>query len=180
MLGLRPERTGSRDLLTGPANVFKAADGYVYIHAGTNPLFPRLCEAMNRPDLAADGRFRDVPGRMANLEELEAAVAAWTQRLTIEELGEMLTAAGIPFGPVAEIADVVASPQIRAREMVVEIEHGTLGPLVLPGIPIKLAETPGSVRKAPPLVGEDNDHVYADLLGFSPAEIEELRTSGAI
>jgi crotonobetainyl-CoA:carnitine CoA-transferase CaiB-like acyl-CoA transferase len=180
MLGLRPERTGSRDLLTGPANVFKAADGYVYIHAGTNPLFPRLCEAMNRPDLAGDERFRDIPGRMANLDELEAAVAAWTQRLTIEQLGEALTAAGIPYGPVAEIADVVASPQIRAREMLVEVEHPTLGPLVLPGIPIKLGDTPGSVRKAPPLVGEDNDRVYAELLGFSVAEMEELRASGAI
>jgi crotonobetainyl-CoA:carnitine CoA-transferase CaiB-like acyl-CoA transferase len=180
MLGLRPERSGSRDLLTGPANVFKAADGYVYIHAGTNPLFPRLCEAMNRPDLAGDERFRDIPGRMANLDELEAAVSAWTERLTIEQLGEALAAAGIPYGPVAEIADVVASPQIRAREMLVEVEHPTLGPLVLPGIPIKLGDTPGSLRKAPPLVGEDNDRVYAELLGFSAAEMEELRASGAI
>ncbi len=180
MLGMAPERMGSRDLLTGPANVFRAVDGYVYIHAGTNPLFPRLCEAIGRRDLAADERFRDVPGRMANLEELETAVSAWTENLTVDEIGQVLTAAGIPFGPVAEIPDVVASPQIKARDMLVEVEHPTLGPLVLPGIPAKLAATPGSVRKAPPLVGEDNDRVYGELLGFSPAEIEELRASGAI
>jgi crotonobetainyl-CoA:carnitine CoA-transferase CaiB-like acyl-CoA transferase len=180
MLGMIPERSGSRDLLTGPANVFRAADGYLYIHAGTNPLFPRLCEAMGRPDLAVDDRFRDVPGRMEHVEELEAAVAAWTRGRPIAELGDVLSRAGIPFGKVAEISEVVASPQIQAREMLVSVEHPTLGSLVLPGIPIKLETTPGSIRKAPPMVGEDNDRVYGGLLGMGAAEIEALRSDGAI
>jgi crotonobetainyl-CoA:carnitine CoA-transferase CaiB-like acyl-CoA transferase len=175
-----PKRFGSRDPLTGPANVFHARDGYLYLHAGTNPLFPRLCKAMGRADLADDPRFASVPGRMACIEEIEAAVQAWIGSGTIEDAGEKLTAAGIPWGPVNTIPDVIASPQIAARDMMVEIEHPVLGLLKLPGIPVKLAATPGSVRKPPPLVGEDTDAVYRELLGLNAGEIERLRTEGAI
>lgn len=180
MLGRSPQRTGSRDAFSAPANVFRATDGHVYIHGGTDALFPRLCAAMERPDLAADGRLRDVPGRMAAVEELEAAVAAWIAARTVAEVSRTLAHAGIPFGPVAEVADVVASPQIEAREMLVEIEHPTLGPLVVSGLPVKLSATPGAVRKAPPTAGEDNERVYREVAGLSEAEIAGLRASGAI
>ncbi len=180
MLGEVPERHGSRDPLTGPANVFKATDGYIYLHAGTNPLFPRLCKAMGREDLAADQRFANVPGRMANIEELERAVQAWVGGRTIDGIGEALTSAGIPWGPVSTIEDVIASPQIAAREMMVEVNHPTLGALKLPGIPVKLGTTPGSVRKAPPLVGEDTDAVYREVLDFDDGTIARLRADGAI
>ena len=179
MLGLTPGRSGSRDPFSAPANVFRATDGYVYIHGGTDSLYPRLCTAIGRSDLAGDPRFRDVPGRMSAVEELEAAVSTWTSVRSVADVSEVLAGAGVPFGPVAEIADVAASPQIAAREMLVEIEHPTLGQLVVTGLPVKLSATPGSVRKAPPMVGEDNDHVYGDLLGYSPTEIAELRASGA-
>jgi crotonobetainyl-CoA:carnitine CoA-transferase CaiB-like acyl-CoA transferase len=180
MLGLSPQRSGSRDPFSSPANVFRATDGYLYVHGGTDALFPRLCSAIGRPDLAADARFRDVAGRMQAIEELEAAVSAWTGMRSVAEASEALAAAGIPFGPVASVADAVASPQIAARDMLVEIEHPTLGPLILAGLPVKLSATPGSVRKAPPTVGEDNDRVYGELLGFSLEEIVGLRASGVI
>jgi crotonobetainyl-CoA:carnitine CoA-transferase CaiB-like acyl-CoA transferase len=180
MLGQTPTRYRSRDPLTGPANVFKARDGYLYLHAGTNPLFPRLCEAIGRPDLADDPDYRHVPGRMKNIEALEAVVGAWASGRTVEEAGSALTKAGIPWGPVSTIADVVGSPQIAAREMMLNVEHPTLGCLKLPGIPVKLSESPGAVRKAPPLVGEDNDRIYGELLGFSQERLAELRSEGAI
>jgi crotonobetainyl-CoA:carnitine CoA-transferase CaiB-like acyl-CoA transferase len=180
MLGNHPERQGSRDLLTGPANVFECQDGYVYIHAGTNPLFPRLCAAIGREELARDDRFVDVPSRMANIDAIEEIVAAWAASLTLDEIAAVLTESGIPFGPVASIADIVASPQIAAREMLVEVEHPTLGPLTLPGIPIKLSASPGSIRKAPPLVGEDTDDVFRELLGLDDDRLATLRAGGAI
>lgn len=180
MLGLTPRRSGSRDPFSAPANVFQTTDGYVYIHGGTDGLFPRLCAAIGRPDLAEDERFRDVPGRRMATEELETAVSGWTTTRTVAQVSEALMGAGVPFGPVADVADALASPQIATREMLVEIEHPILGPLVVTGLPVKLSATPGSVRKAPPMVGEDNDHVYGDVLGFNPAEIAELRASGAI
>jgi crotonobetainyl-CoA:carnitine CoA-transferase CaiB-like acyl-CoA transferase len=180
MLGETPRRRGSRDAFSSPANVFRTADGYVYIHGGTDALFPRLCAALERTDLLADERFLDVPGRMAANDELEAVVSAWTEARTTAAVSIILAHAGIPFGPVADVADAVRSPQIAAREMLVEIEHPTLGPLVVAGLPVKLSATPGSVRKAPPTVGEDNDRIYSVVLGLSPAEIAALRVSGAI
>ncbi|MGV9887110.1 CaiB/BaiF CoA transferase family protein [Streptomyces sp. NPDC003395] len=180
MLGEHPRRNGSRDLLTGPANVFPTADGYVYIHAGTDPLFPRLCRAIGRQDLLEDQRFASVPGRMAHIEELEEAVAAWTKSRPCDEIAHVLQEAGIPFGKVSDIPEVVDSEQIRAREMMLDVEHPVLGTLRLPGIPIKMNGSPGSVRKAPPLVGEDNDHVYGELLGRSEEEIARLKSLGVI
>jgi crotonobetainyl-CoA:carnitine CoA-transferase CaiB-like acyl-CoA transferase len=181
MLGEIPQRSaGSRDLLTGPANVFAARDGHMYLHAGTNPLFPRLCEVMGRPELAADERFGDVPSRMANIDAIEAEVSAWVAERTVEEAGAELTRVGIPWGRVATMPEIVASPQIAAREMLVEVEHPTLGPLTVPGIPVKLSASPGTVRKAPPLVGEDTDDVLRELLGLDEAEIARLREAGAV
>jgi crotonobetainyl-CoA:carnitine CoA-transferase CaiB-like acyl-CoA transferase len=180
MLGLAPRRGGSRDRFSCPANLFPAADGHVYIHGGTDSLFPRLCTAMGRADLAAQERLRDVSGRMAAVDELEAVVSRWTMARTLAEISGVLTAAGVPFGAVAEITDAVASPQIAAREMLVELEHAALGTITLTGLPVKLSATPGSIRKAPPMVGEDNDAIYGGLLGRSSAEIAELRASGVV
>lgn len=180
MLGAHPDRNGSRDLLTGPANVFPAKDGFVYIHAGTDPLFPRLCRAMVREDLLADERFRSIPGRMAHIEELEQAVTDWSTRHTCQEITETLGETGIPFAEVATVEDVVTSPQIVAREMMVDVEHPTLGSLCVPGIPIKLGATPGTIRKAPPTVGEDNEQIYRGLLGRSAEDLTRLRADGVI
>ena len=116
----------------------------------------------------------------SRLNELEAVVSGWTTARTIAEVSGALDRAGIPFGVVDDVAGAAASAQVSAREMLVEIDHPTLGPLVVTGIPAKLSATPGSVRKAPPTAGEDNDFVYGTILGLEPAEIAELRASGAI
>jgi crotonobetainyl-CoA:carnitine CoA-transferase CaiB-like acyl-CoA transferase len=180
MLGLAPVRRGSRDPFSSPANVFRLMDGHLYVHGGTDPLFPKLCDAIGRPDLAHDERFRDVAGRMLATDELEAVVSTWMESRTVSEASRVLADAGVPFGPVASVADAVASPQIAAREMLIEIEHPTLGPVVVTGLPVKLSATPGAVRKAPPRIGEDNDRIFRTLLGMSAIEIAELRSSGAI
>ena len=180
MLGLAPVRRGSRDPFSSPANVFRASDGYLYVHGGTDPLFPKLCAVIGRPDLVLDERFRDVAGRLRAADELEASVSAWMASRTVGEASEALAEAGIPFGPVATVADAVGSDQIAAREMLVEIEHPTLGPVVVTGLPVKLSATPGTVWKAPPRVGEDNDRIYGAVLGMSAGEIAELRSSGVI
>jgi len=180
MLGTRVTRGGSRDPFSAPASVFAAKDGLVYIHGGTDALFPRLCAAIDRPELASDSRYGDVPSRLAAAGELEAVVSNWTTDRTVTEVSEALDRAGIPFGLVDDVAGAASSPHVAAREMLVEIEHPTLGPLVVTGIPAKLSATPGSVRKAPPTVGEDNDFVYGTILGLGPSELAGLRASGAI
>ena len=180
MLGEVSTRSGSRDQITVPANVYETADGFVYIHAGTNPLFPRLCSAMGRPDLETDPRFTDQARRLANADEIDKEVSTWTSGLTCADVEAALAAAGVPCGKVASIPEVVESPQVRARDMMIEMHHPVLGALRLPGMPIKLSDTPGRARKAPPMVGEDTDTVLSERLGLSAAEIADLREAGAI
>jgi len=180
MLGANAERTGSRDRLSGPANLFAVSDGFIYIHAGTDPLFQRLCHAMGREELGRDDKNLTVAKRMAHIDELEAIVAEWAATFDCDGIATTLTAAGVPFGKVTSVAEVVDSAQIAAREMMLDVDHPTLGPLRLPGIPIKMGASPGSVRKAPPMVGEDNDYVFGDLLGYSSDVVRALREDGVI
>jgi crotonobetainyl-CoA:carnitine CoA-transferase CaiB-like acyl-CoA transferase len=180
MLGEVSRRSGSRDQITVPADVYEAADGFVYIHAGTNALFPRLCTAMGRADLVTDTRFSDQGRRLEHAEEIDKVVSAWTSGLTCLGVEEALATAGVPCGKVASIPEVVDSPQVRARDMMIEAHHPELGPLRLPGMPIKLSDTPGRLRKAPPMVGEDTDAILAQRLGLSADDIAALRDEGAI
>ncbi|MFR9731128.1 CaiB/BaiF CoA transferase family protein [Saccharopolyspora sp. MS10] len=180
MLGEETGRTGNRDHITVPANAYPTADGHVYLHAGTDALFPRLAAAMGRPELAADPRFADQDSRLANVEAVDDVVRGFTRLHTSERLGELLAAAGVPCSPVNTVAQATDSEQIRSRDMMIEVEHPELGTLVLPGMALKLGATPGAVRKAPPLPGEDNDEVYSRLLGFGPGRLGELRAAGVI
>jgi len=180
MLGMDMPRSGSRDLLTAPVNVYECADGDTYIQAGTNSLFPKLCRAIGREDLLGNDEYATVPGRMANAGVLEKAVADWARELTCEQVAAVLEQAGIPFAKVATVPEVAASPQIAARDMVVAAEHPALGTLRLPGNPVKMDKSPPTIRKSPPLAGEDNDHVYGTILGMTAEQVRELREDRAI
>ncbi|MBK0868923.1 CoA transferase [Saccharopolyspora sp. HNM0986] len=180
MLDLDMPRSGSRDLLTAPVNVYRARDGDVYIQAGTNGLFPKLCRSIGRTDLLEVPEYRTVPGRMADQETLEQAVADWAKTRTCAEIGDLLDEAGVPCAKVESVAEVAASPQIAAREMIAEVEHPDLGVLRLPGNPVKMDRSQPTTRKAPPRVGEDNEYVYRTILGRTEEELAELRDSGAL
>ena len=173
-------RTGNRDLYTAPAKIFEAADGYIYFHGGTDSLFKRLASAMGKPELAEDPRFATSPARMENVEELEEIVDRWVREQSVSEISAKLEEAGIPYGPVADIPEATSNPQLRAREMMVEVEHAQAGRIVVPGIVAKLSKTPGSVHMAPPTVGQHNQEVFCDLLKLSPQELEELRSQGVV
>jgi crotonobetainyl-CoA:carnitine CoA-transferase CaiB-like acyl-CoA transferase len=175
MLGQTMERNGSRDRMSAPANLFQTADGWLYLHAGTDALFRRLCTAMGRPELPEDSRYATVAQRMQNVEGVERLVSDWLSGLTAEQAGEALDRAGIPYSKVMGVDEVASSEQIRAREMLVDVEHPELGTVTLPGVPIKLSAAPGSIRKPPPLVGEDNDYIFGDVLGMTPEQILDLR-----
>lgn len=180
MLGTVPHRSGNRDQITVPANVFETSDAYLYLHAGTNALFPRLAQAMGRPELAQDPRFLDQGRRLENVEALEAIVRGWTLSLTTEQVAAALEQAGVPFSKVLSVPEIVESPQVAARDMLIEVEHPEIGTMQLPGIPIKLSGTPGTVRKPPPIPGEDNEAVYGGLLGMHDDDIAALRSAGVI
>lgn len=178
-LGIEPVRTGSRDPISGPANVFKTADGWIYVHAGTNPLFKRLCEAMGRENLL-EGPWATIDGRMRDIESLELTVGSWLSEFSTEKAGELLEEVGIPFGPVLSVAEAANLDQLHAREMIVSTPHTTAGKVRLPGLPIKLSASPGSVRFGAPNVGEHNDYVYGKILGIPTKDVAKLRTDGVI
>ncbi|MEO5965306.1 MAG: CoA transferase, partial [Candidatus Limnocylindrales bacterium] len=100
MLGAQSERRGSRDPYSAPANVFPTTDGHVYLHAGTDSLFPRLCAVIGRDDLAADPQFATIASRLGNVDALEAEVAAWTSARSSDEVEAVMAAAGVPCATV--------------------------------------------------------------------------------
>ncbi len=180
LLGQPLIRDGNRDLHAAPGNLFEARDGKVYIHAGTDPLFARFAQILGHPELVDDPRFRSTAARMAHVEEAEALVAWWVGQRNAGDVERDLNRAGIPCSRILDMAEAVAHPQLQAREMLVTVTHPELGDVVVPGIPVKLSATPGSVRTAPPTVGQHNRDVYCDLLGLSNDEFDALRRSAVI
>ena len=177
--GVPPGPLGSAHPLNAPYQAVPTADGWINIGAANQRNWLRLLEVIEAPDLAADARFRDNPGRMANLPALADALGRiFRERPSSEWLGR-LEAAGVPAGPVLDIAAMHADPQALAREMIVEVDHARLGPVKTLGLPIKLSETPGGVRSGAPVLGQHSRAILADH-GYSDAEIDALVRDGVV
>lgn len=167
--GDAPRRLGSAHRLSAPYQAFRARDGFLTIAALTTSHWERLCNILDRPALLSDARFATNADRLANLEalapELERALASHT----VDEWVDRLLAEGIPCGPILDYAQVFAAPHTTARRMVEVVNHPVDGPVRTLGIPVKLSETPGSVRRPPPLLGEHTAAIVASLdAGRSP------------
>jgi crotonobetainyl-CoA:carnitine CoA-transferase CaiB-like acyl-CoA transferase len=134
---------------------------------------------MGQPALADDPRYATVAARMSNVDSAEALVSAWLADLTTEQACVLLDKAGVPYSEVADIQDAATNEQLLAREMIIEVEHKA-GKVVVPGVVVKLSETPGSVREAPPVLGQHTDEVLTGLLGLSADEVSALRAEGVV
>jgi formyl-CoA transferase len=171
--GRVPEPLGSAHRLLSPYQALRTADGHITVGGNTQRLWERLCEAVGRPELVSDARFATNADRMARRDalaaELEAALAGRSTDDWVSVLGE----AGVPCGPIHDYAQVFADPHTRAREMEVHVRHPVEGEMSALGIPVKLSETPGAVRRPAPLLGEHTDEVLREA-GFSDAEIAAL------
>jgi crotonobetainyl-CoA:carnitine CoA-transferase CaiB-like acyl-CoA transferase len=174
-----PAMEGNDHPLMAPSGVFRTADGFMSIAAANEPMWRKLCDALDLPDLTDDPRFRTNTDRVGNRAELtrllearlaQATKAAWVERLTEHD---------ICCGPVYDLGEAFSDPHVLARGMVQEVEHAGLGRLKLPGIPIKLGRTPGAIRRPPPRLGEHTDEVLR-WAGFSEAEVADLRAAKAI
>jgi formyl-CoA transferase len=175
--GRTPEPLGSAHRLTAPYQALRTRDGHLTVGGNNERLWQRLCAAIGRPDLPPDPRFATNDARMANrpalVAELEAALRTDDTDAWVRRLGE----AGVPVGPIHDYAQVMADPHTRAREMVVELEHPVEGTVKALGIPVKLSETPGTIRRAAPLLGEHTEEVLAEA-GLGAEEIAALRDAG--
>jgi crotonobetainyl-CoA:carnitine CoA-transferase CaiB-like acyl-CoA transferase len=132
------------------------------------------------PHIAADTRFITNAGRVQHHDALQPAIAATLATRTADEWVDLLREAGVPCGAVRSVGDALTDPQTIARQMVEHVIHPTIGPLPVLGVPVKLSATPGTVRSAPPRLGEHTRQVLQQDLGYDDARIDAIAKSGAI
>ncbi len=176
--GVSPGPLGSAHPLNAPYQAFATADGWVNVGAANQAAWTKLVEALEAPALAADARFATNAARMANLADLVAALEPHFRRRTTADWLARFEKAGMPAGPVLGIGEMLADPQTRARDMVVETDHPTLGRVATLGAPVKFSDTQGGVVRAAPLLGQHTRAVLGEI-GYAPAEIDALIASGA-
>ena len=172
--GKLPGRHGNAHPTVEPSRAIHCKDGLMMVACGNDGQFARFCEALERPELARDPRFADNPGRAANKDVLIPLIEAITRQRTAAEWVARLEPAGVPCGPVNDVAQVFADPHLRARGMRVEVEHPVAGPIPLVANPVRLSETPIRYDRAPPTLGAHTREILGELLGMSAAEIERL------
>ena len=182
MNGEQPPRNGSRDAHMSPHEVFMCAgeDRWVSIACRNDAEWRALCEVMGRPELGEDERFHTLAARKANEDELEALIMEWTLQHGPDEAAALLQARGIPAFSTWTNQEIMESAHLEGRGFWIEKEHPVAGIRRHAGIPWRMSETPCKVRSAAPIMGQDNDYVYGELLGFSAEEIADLTERGVI
>ena len=178
--GVVARRNGNEHPSVVPSQSFQCADGMIMLAAGNDGQFAKLCEALGRVDLARDPRFATNAARVRNRAAVTALLQEALSQQPVTHWTDRLSRAGVPCGPVNDVEQVFADPQVRHRGLRVEVEHPVSGTLPLLASPLRLSETPVDYRLAPPLLGEHTDAVLSELLGMGPGEIEQLRQAGVI
>ena len=173
-----PVPLGSAHRMSAPYQAVRCADGYITIGAANERLFQRFCEVMGHAEWAAAPEFADNASRVRNRSALAARIEDVTRHQPCAHWLALLDSHEIPCGPINDYPHVFADEQVRAREMVVEVDHPALGHLQTLGSPIKLSATPVDVRRRAPQLGEHTEQVLSEA-GFSAAEVAALRASGA-
>ena len=177
--GVAPGRMGNAHMNIVPYHVFRAADGFLIVAVGNDGQFARFCEVLGVPEWSADPRFATNPQRVGHRSLMVAMI---TERLQAKGAREWLAAlerAGVPCGPINDLDQVFADPQVRHRGMEVRAPHAAAGEVRMVANPIKFSATPIAHDRAPPLLGEHTDEVLGDL-GLSGDELSALRADGVI
>ena len=174
-----PTRMGNQHPNITPYETFRASDGDLAVAVGSERQWHRLCQALDHDDLATDPRFASNAERVQHRAELRSILAEAFARRSCADWEAVLVAADVPVGQVRDMARVFRDPQVIERQMVVDVVHPTVGPIRLPGLPWQLHATPGSVRRAPPTLGQDTDALL-EWLGFGSAEVAAMRRDQVI
>ena len=171
--GSAPTRLGNRHASIAPYDTFAASDGTLVLAVGNDDQWQRFCQVAALDAAAADARFLTNHSRVQHYAELQPIVATAIASRTLNDWLTRLRDAGVPVGAVRNIEAVLDDAQTAARAMVAPVTHATAGPLRVLGVPIKLSDTPGAVRSAPPVLGQHTAAVLGEL-GLSPAAIDAL------
>lgn len=163
-----------------PYQTFRTKTRDLALAVGSEKLWEVFCPAIGCPELADDPRYRTNADRLRNRESLITRLQEIFLTRSYEEWEKLLIENGIPVGAINNLAQVVEHPQVKARGSLVEIDHPRVGRTRVVGPPVRMSETPGSIRSPAPTLGEHTDEVLRDVLGLSPEVIADLRTAGAI
>jgi crotonobetainyl-CoA:carnitine CoA-transferase CaiB-like acyl-CoA transferase len=178
--GETPARMGNRHPSIAPYDTFAAADGEFVLSVGNDDQFGRLARVLHQPSIAEDPRFRSNADRVAHADALRRELSVLLSQWRRAELLDALKSAGVPSAAVRTITEALADPQLAAREMIVPLDHVAAGIVRVLGTPLKLSATPASIRTAPPALGQHTDVILAGDAGLSAAEIQRLRSVGAV
>ncbi|OZI39507.1 CoA transferase [Bordetella genomosp. 1] len=177
--GRAPQRAGNAHQNVVPYQVFEASDGHLIVATGNESQYRAYCRAIGVPELGDDARFATNRLRVTRREELVAILSDIMRRGPRDDWLRKLEAAGVPCGPINDIAQVFDDPHVQARGLRVDMDHPLGGQAAVTASPLRLSATPVTYRRAPPLLGEHTAEVLREVLGKSEAEIEALLAAGA-
>ncbi len=162
-----------------PSNAYRCNDGYVLIAGNGDSIFKRLMHALGRDDLGLDPALKDNAGRVQRVQDIDAAIGAWTAERSVTQVLEVLDQAEVPAGRIYTVADIAADPHYQARGMIAQVQMTDGSSLAVPGIVPKLSRTPGNHRRNAPALGQDTVEVLIGM-GLSMDQIQSLKDKGIV
>jgi crotonobetainyl-CoA:carnitine CoA-transferase CaiB-like acyl-CoA transferase len=178
--GEDPQPVGSMHPTIVPYGSFQAADGYIIIAVLSETFWPKLCQALERADLAKDERFATLPDRREHREVLEEIISKVVASKTVAEWERRLEDHDVPYAPILGVSAALSHPHAQAREMVVTAVHRDIGEMRMTGRPVKFPGATQAALTAPPALGEHTREVLRDLLDVTDDEFRALSESGAV
>jgi len=178
--GKSPKPAGNKHSSIVPFEPFDTLDGEIVIAAGNDSLWEKLCIVIGKEELIDDERFKTNLNRNENYEELKPIISNEIKKKTTNEWNEILVDKGVPCGPINNIEMVVNDEQVNARNMIQEIVHPTAGKIKIPGIPIKISGNDDKIRFPAPTLGQHNEEILIDKLGYKKEKVEEFKEKGII
>jgi len=176
-----PERSGNRHVADSyvPFDTFETKDGWIAVVCGTDEHWLKLCEAMERPDLAADASLKTLHGRIERIDDVTAIIAKWTRTRTREDVSAVCEEHHVPAAPLKDVMEVLDDPHLHERGFLTEVQTDA-GPVSLPNSPMRYEGSALRKLTTPPGLGEHTDEVLRELVGLDANAIAELRRTGVI
>jgi crotonobetainyl-CoA:carnitine CoA-transferase CaiB-like acyl-CoA transferase len=175
-----PARVGNSHPISSPMDAYEAADGYVVIAVANNALFKKLANALGEPSLADDVRFKTDPDRMNNQQALRSLIETWTRGQSVEQVTQRLEDAGVPAAPIYNLAQALATPHARHRQLLKSVQHPTAGEFEVLPQPVVFSGGGAADSYVAPVLGQHTESVLSQELGLSAGQIEGLRARGII
>jgi len=178
---IKPGRTGHHISYAAPCGMFKGRERHLIIIAGVEHQFAQLCDAMGRPELATDDRFRTNPRRLKNLPELISIIEGWLAAMPSDEAAlERLAEYRVPAAPVLSPDEALKLPHLRQRGTVTTVNDPILGSFDLPGFPLHFSSFPEPAGDGAPMLGHHNEEILTSYLDYSRERVEELESAGIL